>query len=165
MGMSDEVQLPVEATIPLPHPADPDREAAMRAAMFYDRAKQERDDMIRLLEQSKLALEVKEHHIQTLKLDNATERNRYDVLQTAYAEALQDKADLEAILSTQQAHHEDQAARLAKFEFSRLRRKRNGDKRNGKTVPDTSGSEGPLAELTSLVAHGKAVLGHQSEGC
>src|SRR5215472_18658249 len=122
--MSDQVVLPVEANLPTPE-HDLDKEAAMRAAMFYDRAKQERDEMMRLLEQSKMALQVRDHQIASLELQVATERNRYDALQASYNEAVQDKADLEAILSTQQAHHEDQASRLARFEFSRLKRKRN----------------------------------------
>lgn len=155
--------MPEEAEIPLPTP-DPDREAAMRAAMFYDKAKQERDEFVRLLEQAKVACQVKDNQIARLEMEIATERNRYDSLQHSYNEALQDRADLEAILSTQRDHHEDQAARLAKFEFSRLRaRKRN--KRNGESVPDNAGSEAALADLASVVASGtaKPVLGQQSE--
>jgi hypothetical protein len=157
--------LPEIATLPVPTP-DPDKEAAMRAAMFYDRAKQEREDLLHLLEQSKVALQIRDNQIAELQLAVATERNRFDSLQNSYNEALQDKADLEAILSTQQAHHEDQAARLARFEFSRLRRKRNG-KRNGPsdTVSDASGSEAALAELSSVVARRSAepLLGQSGE--
>jgi len=161
--MSDQVVLPVEANLPTPE-HDPDKEAAMRAAMFYDRAKQERDEMLRLLEQSKMALQVRDHQIASLELQVATERNRYDALQASYNEAVQDKADLEAILSTQQAHHEDQASRLARFEFSRLKRKRNG-KRNGDAMSDASGSTVEV-DIASVLASGTAgpVLGPQSEG-
>jgi hypothetical protein len=158
-------ELPEIATLPVPA-QDPDKEAAMRAAMFYDRAKQERDELLNLLEQSKIALQIKDNQIAELQLALATERNRVDSMQNAYNEKAQDCADLEAILSTQQAHHEDQAARLARFEFSRLRRKRNGKHKPSDAVPDLAGSEGPLAELSSLVAQRPTgqVLGQQSEG-
>jgi predicted nucleic acid-binding Zn-ribbon protein len=134
--------------------------------MFYDRAKQERDELLNLLEQSKIALQIKDNQIAELQLALATERNRVDSMQNAYNEKAQDCADLEAILSTQQAHHEDQAARLARFEFSRLRRKRNGKHKPSDAVSDNGGSEAALAELSSLVAQRPAgsLLGQQSEG-
>ena len=157
--------LPEIATLPVPAP-DPDKEAVMRAAVFYDRAKQERDDLLHLLEQSKMALDVRDHQIADLQLTLATERNRYDALQNSYNEKVQDCADLEAILSGVQGNLEDLAARLSRFEFSRLRRKRNGKHKPSDTVSDNGGGEGPLAELSSLVARGSAgpVLGQQSEG-
>lgn len=163
----NEMTLPVEATIPSPTP-DPEKDAVLRAAVFYDRVKQERDDLLLKLEQARYACDVKDNQIRTLELSAATEQNRYDALHNAYNEALQDRADLEAILTTQQAHHEDQAARLAKFEFSRLRRnksrKRNG---NGESVPDASGSEAVLADIGSVLASRSAdkVLGQQTEAC
>ena len=157
-------ELPEVATLPVPT-QDPDKEAVMRAAVFYDRAKQERDDLIHLLEQSKMALEVRDHQIADLRLQVATLNNRLDSMQNAYNEKAQDCADLEAILSTQQAHHEDQAARLARFEFSRLRRKRNGKHKPSDAVSDASGSEAALAELSSVVARRSAepLLGQSGE--
>jgi len=147
--------LPMESNLPTPQ-VDPDRDAAMRAAVFYDRARQERDDLLRLLDEAKVALGIKDNQIQALKLEVAAERNRHDALQSCYLEALQDRADLESLLAGLQGMFEDQAKRLGAFEFSRLRRKRNG---NGKrshaepaTMSDIQGSETALAELSSLVA-------------
>lgn len=158
--MSEITEMPVEATIPLPTP-DPQREVYVRAAMAYESAKAEREEFIRLLEQAKVAIQVRDNQIETLRGDLAVERTRYDSLQHSYNEALQDRADLEAILATQQAHHEDQAARLAKFEFSRLRRKRNGNKRNGPSdsVPDDAGSAVEVAIGEVVLAHRKEMLG------
>src|SRR5215469_6168876 len=143
--MAEIVEMPVEANLPTPG-HDPDKEAAMRAAMFYERAKLERDEMMRLLEQSKVAIQVQDNQIASLKLEIATERNRYDALQNSYNEKVQDCADLEAVLASVQGVFEDHAARLGRFEFSRLKRKRNGSaKRNGDAVSDKDGSEAPLA--------------------
>jgi len=157
--------IPIPEDVPVPMPVrDHSREAAMAAAAYYDEAKRERDNFIRLLEEAKVACQVKDNQIAELQLVVATERNRYDSLQSAYNEKLQDCADLEAVLAATQGSLEDHAARLGRFEFSRVKRKRNGSaKRNGEPVPDTSGSDAALAELSSLVAHGKPVLGSQSE--
>jgi hypothetical protein len=67
----------------------------------------------------------------------------------------QDKADLEATLAVEQDHHEDRAARLSRFEFSRLKR-RNGKhpKRNGDSVPVDTGSEVEVAIDPSVLASG-----------
>jgi len=152
---------PIEAVVPPPR-HDADKEAAMRAAVFYDRAQQERDEHMRLLEQSKVAIQVQDNQINSLKLELATERNRYDALQNSYNEKVQDCADLEAILASVQGVFEDHAARLGRFEFSRLKRRRNGGAKRSEPVSDPQSGEGPLAELSSLVAHRKPVLG-QSE--
>jgi chromosome segregation ATPase len=156
--------LPEIAELPVPAP-DLNKEAAMRAATYYDLVEQERTEHRRLLEQAKMACEVKDHQIDDLRLQVATLNNRLDSMQNAYNEKAQDCADLEAILSTQQAHHEDQAARLARFEFSRLRRKRNGKHKPSDAVSDTSGSEAALAELSSVVARRTAepLLGQSGE--
>ena len=138
----------------------------MRAAVFYDRAKGERDELIQMIEKAKLAIQVRDNRIASLELQVATEQNRYDTLHNAYNEALQDRADLEAILATQQAHHEDQAARLSKFEFSRIRNKRRSNgKRSGEPVLDARGSPSEMASGASVLAHGEPMLGQSPEGC
>jgi hypothetical protein len=62
------------------------------------------------------------------------------------------------------AHHEDQAARLSRFEFSRVKRKRN-IKRNGNGEP-VSNNEASTVELAigeAVLAHVKPLLGQSGE--
>ena len=156
--MSDEVTMPVEATIPLPTP-DPDKEVMLRAAVAYDNAKQEREKLLAMGEKATIALEVSQLHVNTLEATLTAERDNHVFLQKAYEDAIRDRADLEALLAVEQDHHEDRAARLAKFEFSRLRNKRNGKRThrdNGgvNAVSDALGSAGEVADATHLVASG-----------
>jgi hypothetical protein len=158
--MTDEVKLPEEATIPLP-PKDAAEEAAMQAAFFYQQAKDERARMIAELTRATKALEEKNYQIEQQKRLLAERDDRYALLEGAYYEAIRDRADLEAILAATQGQLEDTAARLGKFEFSRLKRKRNG---NGKrpsvhasaldAVSDALGSAPEVADASPVVAPG-----------
>jgi hypothetical protein len=136
----------------------------MAAAAFYDRAKLEREAMIRRIQELEMTVCVKDNHIEALKLEVSAGANRYDVLQGAYNDKVHDCADLEAILAGTQGNLEDLAARLGRFEFQRVKRnKRNGSKRSD-PVPDAPGSTDPLAEFASVLARqpGRGeVLGQQ----
>ena len=158
-----EIPIPAEMEPPKP---DLDQEAAMRAAVFYRRAKDERDEFIKLLEQSKVALEVRDNQLEMLKLELATERNRYDVLHHEYSEVQRDRADLEALLANLQTDLENQAAKLGRFEFTRLRtRRRNGKpKQPSEPVPDSVGSEIEVAIGETVVAHVQPLLGRPKKG-
>src|SRR5215469_11911554 len=152
--MSEEVILPEEATVPLP-PPDREKEIAMMAAVNVDRWREEREKVAHALEQAIIATQVKDVAIATLEETLAVERKRFDELYRTHMEVIQDNADLQAILASTQAHHENEAARLARFEFSRLRSKRrNGNKRNGPSgpPPDTIRSEGEMAVASAVLS-------------
>jgi chromosome segregation ATPase len=155
-------ELPVEVNVPMPE-QDRRKQVMLQAAAVYDAAEDERREMLRLIEQSKIALEVRNNQIDELKLALAEERNRHASLQHAYNDLIQDKADLEAILDNHQRDLENMASKLSRFEFSRVRRGKRNGKRAGQSMPDASGSADPLADISSLVAHGAKVLG-QPEG-
>ena len=157
IGKIPDDMMPEQATVPLPTP-DPDKEVMLRAAVAYDNAKQERERLLAMVDKATIALEVSQLHVNTLEATLAAERDNHAFLQKAYDDAIRDRADLEAILATEQSHHENSAARLAKFEFSRLR-KRNGKRAhrdNGgvNAVSDALGSAPEVADTTHLVAPG-----------
>ena len=158
--MTDEIEMPVEA-IPVPAPPpDPDKEAAMRAAMFYERAKTERDGMLNLLEQAKIAVQVKDNQIGDLQVALATLTNRFDSLQNSYNEKVQDCADYEAILANHQIDLENMAGKLGKFEFSRVKRKRNGGAKRSESLPERPAGEVEMGgESPPVLAYSKPVLG------
>jgi septal ring factor EnvC (AmiA/AmiB activator) len=152
--MTEEMTVPGEAVIPLPR-QDHDKEAAIRAATYYDRVETERTEQRRLMEQAKIALEVQLHRNADLQKQLDDERRMRASDQQFISALTQDKADLEATLAVEQDHHEDRAARLSRFEFSRLKR-RNGKhpKRNGDSVPVDTGSEVEVAIDPSVLASG-----------
>ena len=119
---------------------DPDKQAAIRAATYYDRVEAERERDRRLMEQAKIALEVQLHRVADLQKLLDDERRMHASTQQLLNVAIQDKADLEAILATEQDHHEDRARRLSGFDFSRNKRRNGKHKRNGDSVPDVAGS-------------------------
>jgi hypothetical protein len=145
--MPEEVP-PVPAVV-----QDENKQAAIRAATYYDRVEAERAEHRRLIEQAKMALEIQLHRNTDLQNLLDEERKMRASDQQFINAIMSDKADLEAILATQQAHHEDQAARLSRFEFSRLKR-RNGkhSKRNGDPMPDVTGSAVEVGIDPSILA-------------
>jgi hypothetical protein len=149
--MSEEVTLPVEAIIPLP-PKDAAEEAAMQAAFFYQQAKDERARIMGDLARATKALEEKNYQIGQLQSALNEERKEHAFTKQAYENAIRDCADLEAVLAVEQDFHEDRAARLAKFEFSRLKRRRNGKHKPSDTLPDTIRSEGEMAVASAVLS-------------
>jgi hypothetical protein len=145
--------LPEVAVIPAPI-QDPDKEAAIRAATYYDRVEIERAEQRRFLEQAKIALEVQLHRNADLQKQLDGERRMHESTQQLLNQKIQDCADLEATLAVEQDHHEDRAARLSRFEFSRLRKRNGRPKRNGDTVPDDTGSTVEVALDASVLASG-----------
>jgi|SRR5215469_5908545 len=155
LGQIPEAMMPYEAP-PVPTVVqDPDKQAAIRAATYYDRVEAEREQHRQLLEQAKIALEIQITRNGDLQKLLDAERDRYALIERAYHDAIQDRADLEAILADERDHHEDRASRLGRFDFSRLR-KRNGKhpKRNGDTVSDNAGSTVEVAIDPHVLASG-----------
>jgi|SRR5215472_3997008 len=134
---------------------DEDKQAAIRAATYYDRVEAERAEYRRLLEQSKIALEIQIARLGDLQKLLDAERTMHASTQQLLNQKLQDCAELEATLAIERDHYENGAARLGRFEFSRDR-KRNGkrSKRNGDSLPDTTGSEVEVDIASSVLASG-----------
>jgi len=161
--MTDDIELPVEANLPTPE-HDPAKEAAMQAAFFHQQAIDERKRIMDALHQATKALEQKNFQIEQLNLALAERQNRHDSLQNSYNELIQDKADLEAILDNHQRDLENMAAKLSRFEFSRVRRVNKRKRGNGDAMPDPVGSKGEVAEQPPVLAHGSTVLDQPAEG-
>jgi len=145
-----------EAVPPVPVVVqDEDKQAAIRAATYYDRVEVERAEHRRLLEQSKIALEVQIARIGDLQKILDAERIMHASTQQLLNQKIQDCAELEATLAIERDNYENGAARLGRFEFSRNKR-RNGKhtKRNGDSLPDTTGGEVQVDIASSVLASG-----------
>jgi hypothetical protein len=136
--MNTVPEMPVAANLPAP-PTDREKEVMMKAAAIYDRAEIEKQKMLGLIEGQKIDLGIMRNSLLTMEQSIAEKDNRYAVLEAAYREVLQDKADLAAILSNIHSDLEHYVGRLAGFKLDRF-------KLNGASIPD------PLAELAEAVA-------------
>jgi len=140
--MSEQVILPKEVP-PVPKVVrDEDKEAAIRAATYYDRVEAEREQHRQLLEQSKVALEVQMIRMGDLRQELDCVRGERDALMeecVAYRELY---ANLKAS--------------LARFELPDVRRaaKRNGKHKPSDTVSDSIGSAVEVALDPSVLASG-----------
>ena len=118
--MNTEPEMPVAANLPTP-PPDHEKEVMMRAAVIYDRAGIEKQKMLGLIEGQRIDLGIMRNQLLTMEQSIAEKDNRHAVLEAAYREVLQDKADLVAILSNIHADLDHYVGKLASFRIDRFK--------------------------------------------